>query len=607
MTADPTPAARADAPSVHALFAARAAAAPTAPAVTWRDLTLTYEELDTRANRLAHHLRERGVRPETPVALYVERSLDLVTGLLGILKAGGSYLALDATMPAERQRTVLADAGVTTILTQESLLPLAADGLDVVCLDRDRAEVDRMPATAPAVDVHGDSIAYLAYTSGSTGTPKGVAVPHRAVLRLALDPDLLSVTADDVVLQFASPAFDASTFEIWVPLLCGARLAVYPDSGASLTTLVETVHREGVTVLWLTAGLFHRLTERQIAKLSGVRRLLAGGDVLSAVQVDRVRTLLPDLHVINGYGPTENTTFTACHLVTDPPGAGGVPIGRPVLNTGIRVLDDKLRPVPDGEPGELYATGEGLARGYARRPAATAERFVADLFADRPGARMYRTGDLVRHRPDGTLEYLGRIDQQVKIRGFRVEPAETEAVLIARPGVRDAVVVAQPGPGGDRKLVAFFVPERGARPSTLALRRGLAEILPDYAVPASFVQLDVLPLTANGKVDRAELSDRVSEERPEVSAEFTPPGTALETALATVWADRLGLTEVGVHDDFFELGGYSLVGMQITAEIAAEYGVSITPQRFYENATVAGLARAVEQLLADRRGGEEQS
>ncbi|MFI9617113.1 amino acid adenylation domain-containing protein [Streptomyces sp. NPDC052023] len=606
MTGDPLSAARADASSVHALLATRAAATPTAAAVTWRDLTLTYEELDTQANRLAHHLRARGVRLETPVALYVERSLDLVVGLLGILKAGGSYLALDATMPPERQRAVLADAGVATILTQESLLPVATEGLDVVCLDRDRSEVDRMPGTAPAVDVHGDNIAYLAYTSGSTGTPKGVAVPHRAVLRLALDPDHMSMATDDVVLQFASPAFDASTFEIWVPLLGGARLAVYPDSGVSLTTLVDTVAREGVTVLWLTAGLFHRLTERQIAKLSGLRRLLAGGDVLSAAQVDRVRALLPDLQVVNGYGPTENTTFTACHLVTETAGAVGVPIGRPLLGTGIRILDDKLRPVPDGEPGELYATGEGLARGYARRPAATGERFVADLFADRPGARMYRTGDLVRRLPDGTLEFLGRIDQQVKIRGYRVEPGETEAVLIAQAGVRDAVVVPQPGPDGDRKLVAFYVPERGARPSTLALRRRLAETLPDYAVPASFIQLDVLPLTVNGKVDRAELAERVSEERPEASAEFAPPRTELEEALATVWADRLGLTEVGVHDDFFELGGYSLVGMQITAEVTAAYGVAITPQRFYENATVASLAGVVEELLAEHQGGEEQ-
>nr|QVT76742.1 nonribosomal peptide synthetase [Streptomyces sp.] len=606
MTGDPLSATRADASSVHELLATRAAATPTAAAVTWRDLTLTYEELDTRANRLAHHLRARGVRLETPVGLYVERSLDLVVGLLGILKAGGSYLALDATMPPERQRAVLADACVTTILTQESLLPVAAEGLDVVCPDRDRSEVDRMPGTAPAVDVHGDNIAYLAYTSGSTGTPRGVAVPHRAVLRLALDPGPVSMTAEDVVLQFASPAFDASTFEIWVPLLNGARLAVYPDSGASLATLADTVHREGVTVLWLTAGLFHRLTERQMAKLSGLRRLLAGGDVLSAAQVDRVRALLPDLEVVNGYGPTENTTFTACHLVAEPAGAQRVPIGRPLLGTGIRILDDKLRPVPDGEPGELYVTGEGLARGYARRSAATGERFVADLFADRPGARMYRTGDLVRRLPDGTLDFLGRIDQQVKIRGFRVEPGETEAVLTAQAGVRDAVVVPQPGPGGDRKLVAFYVPERGARPSTLTLRRRLAEALPDYAVPASFVQLDVLPLTANGKVDRAELAERVSEERPEITAGFAPPRTELEEALATVWADRLGLTEVGVHDDFFELGGYSLVGMQIAAEVTAAYEVAITPQRFYENATVAGLARAVEELLADHRGGGEQ-
>nr|WSW43260.1 non-ribosomal peptide synthetase [Streptomyces sp. NBC_01001] len=587
-----------DSLSVHAVFAARAAATPEAPAATWRDQKLTYRELDTRANRLAHYLRERGVRTETPVALSVERSLDLVVGVLGILKAGGSYLALDSTMPLERQRALLDDANASVILTQERLLPSAAEGLDVICLDRDWSEVERQPDGDPGVEVHGDNIAYLAYTSGSTGTPKGVAVPHRAVRRLALDPDYVPVSADDVVLQFASPAFDASTFEIWAPLLNGARLAIYPEAGASLAKLVDTVRTEGVTVLWLTAGLFHRLSERQIEKLTGVRYLLAGGDVVSAAQADRVRQALPGLRIVNGYGPTENTTFTACHLATGPFGAGSVPIGRPIRGTGVRILDAKLRPVPDGESGELYAVGEGLARGYARRPAATGERFVADCFSDLPGARMYRTGDLVRRMPDGELEFLGRADQQVKIRGFRVEPGETEAVLTAQPGVRDAAVVPQTGPAGDRVLVAFFVPERGARVSTLDLRRSLGEVLPEYSVPTSFILLDVLPLTANGKVDRADLAERVSEERPEVNAAFRPATTAVEIALASVWSDLLGISEVGVDDDFFELGGYSLLGMQITAEITAVYKVGVTPRRFYENATIAGLAQAIEDLMA---------
>ena len=444
--------------TVHALFAAQAARTPEAVAVSFEGTRLTYGELDRRANALAHHLRARGVNVGTPVGLCVERSVEMVVGVLGILKAGGAYVPLEPASPPERLAFLLEDTAVPVVLAQPDVLPRLPEvpGMSVVRLDAALAASER--EEAPPCTVAAGEPAYVMFTSGSTGRPKGVCVPHRAVVRLVMETGYARFGADEVFLQLAPLAFDASTFELWGSLLHGARLVVFPPHAPSLEELGGVLRREGVTSLWLTAGLFEQMVAHHPEALNGVRQLLAGGDVLP---VGAVRARLERGGVlVNGYGPTENTTFTCCHVMKTPgdAGPGAVPIGRPIANTRVYVLDARMQPVPAGVPGELYTGGDGLALGYLGRPELTAERFVPDAFSDEPGARLYRTGDRVRWRPDGVLEFLGRLDGQVKLRGFRIEPGEVEAALRQHPSVREAVVVArEDGPGGKR-LVAYVVP-----------------------------------------------------------------------------------------------------------------------------------------------------
>ncbi|MGP3983829.1 amino acid adenylation domain-containing protein [Streptomyces sp. KR80] len=582
--------------SVHEHFERHAALVPEATAVSCGTERISYAELNAQANRLARLLRDRGVGRGDNVGICAERSLEVIVALLAVLKAGGGYVALDPRQPRERHRTLLTDAGITVLLTQERLLG-GLDGLaeETVVLDRlGAAGLDRYSGTDLGLPADPDSPAYVAYTSGSTGSPKGVVVPHRAVLRLVIEPNFLTVGPDDAVLQFAPLAFDASTLEIWAPLLNGGRLVVFPPYEPTLDQLAETVEQEEVTILWLTAGLFHQMVEGPIHRLSGVRQLLAGGDVLSVAHVNKALAALPGSRIVNGYGPTENTTFTCCHVMTEPVESETVPIGVPITGTQVYVLDEELRPVSGGEAGELYAGGEGVALGYLGRPAQTAERFVPDPFGPRPGGRLYRTGDLVRRRPDGTVEFLGRADNQVKIRGFRIEPGEVEAALLARPEIGDAAVVAQQHERSGRRLVAFYVCDQGI--SVPELRRSLGTTLPPYMVPASFVRVTALPLTPNGKVDRTALGRLVTRERPDVGTDYRAPQGEVAEALAAIWGDLMEIDDVGVDDDFFELGGHSLMATRITAEIAALWDVEIRPRDFYENPTVSELAEAVERL-----------
>ena len=583
--------------SIHDLFAEQAARTPDRAALTGPEDVLTYAGLDARANRLARRLVAVGVGSETLVGIALPRSADLVVALLAVLKAGGAYVPLDPDHPPARLAALLGGLGVPVLLGTERWLADLAPGLGARTLSWESerqvfAGGSSEPVKSPA---DGGRLAYVLFTSGSTGTPKAVGVEHRAVVRLVRGADYADLSAGQVFLQLAPAAFDASTLEIWAPLLNGGRLSLAPPGVPSLGELGKTLESQGVTTLWLSAGLFHQVVESCPGILRGVSQLLAGGDVLAPEAVNSVLAHLPGCRLVNGYGPTENTTFTCCHTVDAPiPPGKTVPVGRPVAGTFVRVLDRRLRLVPDGYPGELYTGGDGLARGYLGRPDLTAERFVPDPLAGEAGARLYRTGDRVRRRPDGAIEFLGRFDQQVKIRGFRVEPEEVEAAVARHPGVRAAAVLAREAAPGDRRLVAY-VEMPGPAPLTFReLRAFLTDLLPEAMLPSALVCVPVLPLTANGKVDRRALA-AIEPAAPESAS--GAPRTPAEELLAGIWVDVLGVPQVGVHDDFFDLGGHSLLATRVISRVRAELRVELPLRRLFEAPTVAGLAAAVEEAL----------
>ncbi|HSZ40601.1 MAG TPA: amino acid adenylation domain-containing protein [Trebonia sp.] len=580
------------------LFQAQAARTPDAVAVASEDAELTYAELNSRANRLARLLIERGARPERLVGVLLERSADLVVALLAVLKAGAAYLPVDPAYPAERVAYLLDDARPVCVVTTSALQAggwAPGHEAQVVVLDdpevtadlRARPDTD-VPAAECESSLRPTHPAYAIYTSGSTGRPKGVLVAHESVARLVCRANYIEVGPGDVVGQLASVSFDAATFEIWGALLSGATLAVAPVRLLSVAELKAFVAGHGVTVMWLTAGLFHQVADADVTALRGVRQLLAGGDVLSVRRCRAVLAALPGLRLVNGYGPTENTTFTATHAVrgADLAGSATVPIGRPVSGTRVYVLDAGLRPVPPGTAGELYVAGTGLARGYLHRPALTAERFVANPFGA-AGERIYRTGDLARWTADGALEFLGRDDGQVKIRGFRIELEEVESALASYPQVGQAAVAAVGEPSGDKRLAGYVVPRPGAGDLNIAeLKAWVAGRLPEYMVPASIVALDTLPLTVNGKLDRHALPAL----RLRSAASYRAPATAREEVLCGIFADVLGVPRVGVDDSFFELGGHSLLATRLISRVRTLLNVEVPMRALFEAPTVAGFA-----------------
>jgi amino acid adenylation domain-containing protein len=576
---------------VHELFREQAARHPAAIAALIGDDAVTYGELDTRSNQLAHRLLAMGCGHGV-VGLAVERSLEMLVSVVGILKAGAAYLPIDRSHPREPVARLLSDADACTVVTDETYAASISATLPVLTIDRSWHNIASEPRTPPHVVVRPDDLAYVSFTSGSTGAPKGVAVPHRAIVRLVRGQTFVSLTTDEVVLQFAPLAFDASTFEIWGALLNGARLAFVPPGTPSLAELARFLAGARVTTAWLTAGLFHQMVEREIDALAGLRQLVAGGDVLSIEHVRALQAGAPRLRLVNGYGPTEGTTFACCHVVTaDGSSERSVPIGRPLANTSAYVLDERLEPLPPGVPGELFLGGEGVARGYVGRADLTAERFLPDPFAA-DGTRMYRTGDLARWLDDGTLEFVGRGDRQVKIRGFRVEPAELEETLAAHPNVREAAVVARTDTAGDKRLIAY-VTSTDSNDDGGALKAFLQARLPEYLVPSAVVRLDAMPLTANGKIDRAALPDP-DRDRPDGG--FLPPRTPEETTVARIWSEVLSLPTVGVYEDFFELGGHSLRATQVVARLRDEMGVEVPLRTLFTARTVEGLAAEVDRL-----------
>lgn len=587
--------------TIPQLFEEQVERTPDAIALMYDEEQLSYRELNRRANQLAHYLQARGVGPEVIVGILMERSVEVFVALLGTLKAGGAYLPLDPLSPASRLAFMLSDAEPAVLLTQQSLVGrLPAHVANVFCLDTEWAACANQPATNPNPIGSPDQMAYLMYTSGSTGVPKGVSVRQQGITRLVINSSYADLGETEVLLQYAPLSFDAATFEIWGSLLNGARLAVMKPGTATLKELGTAITRYGVTTMWLTASVFHLMVEEQLEDLQGVRQMLAGGDVLGASDVRRLLERYDANVVINGYGPTESTTFTCCRPVHNSSEvSASIPIGTPIGSTSVYVLDQLMQPVPVGVVGELYVGGEGLARGYWRRSDLTAERFLPDPYCasgDRGSreisGRLYRTGDRVKWLRAGELEFLGRIDQQVKVRGHRIELGEIEAVLGNYEATREAVVIARQNGGAGKRLLAYIVTREGTEPATDELREYVRARLPEYMVPAAFVVLPSLPLTINGKLDRNALPEP-EDARGDIDYEVVAPRTELEEVLAGIWCEILQLREVGVYDNFFDLGGHSLLATQVISRIRQVLSLELPLRAMFESPDIATLSKRV--------------
>jgi amino acid adenylation domain-containing protein len=582
---------------LHGLIAAQAARTPDAVALVFGDESLTYRELDARANRLARHLVRLGAGPEARVGVCLPRGPDMGVALLAVLKAGAAYLPLDPAYPAARLAYMLEDAGAPLLVTESSLRGLLAeDGVRTVLVDGDADAIAAEDDEAPRSSVVPENAAYVIYTSGSTGRPKGVVVTHANAADFFVGMDeVVGGPVPGTWLAVTRIGFDIHVVELLWTLARGFRVVVHPDleqAGAE-GTLADAVRRYGVTHLQCTPSLAAMIVaESGVEALSGLERVFLGGEALPAGLAAQVHAVLRG-GLVNMYGPTETTVWSATHAVRG--GEAVVPIGRPMANTRVYVLDPALRPQPVGVPGELYVAGPGVTRGYLGRPGLTADRFLPDPFGVEPGARLYRTGDRVRWRPDGTLEFLGRLDEQVKVRGFRIEPGEIEARLAEHPAVREAAVLVREDAPGDRRLVAYVVGDAAAGADVL--RAHLSERLPEYMVPSAFMALQALPLTPNGKLDRKALP---APDFGSAQGRYVAPRTPVEEVLAESWAEVLRLERVGVTESFFELGGHSLLATRVVSRVRELFGVELPLRALFESPTVAQLSKAVED--GRRRG-----
>ena len=583
---------------IHEVFETQVQKTPDAVVLVLKDQQLTYRELNNRANQLAHYLRRLGVDADGLVGLCLDRSLDRIVAMLGILKAGGAYVPLDPSYPRDRLAFMIQDTQVSVILTDVHYAgELPPSNARVIRLDQDWKDIGQEVTENPQFPSTPDHLAYVMYTSGSTGRPKGVEVTHRGITRLLFGGAYAQLDADQTILQLAPVTFDASTFEIWGALLHGGKCVLYPERVPSPQDLGEIINQQGVTTLWLTASLFNTVIDEAPQALSEVRQLLIGGESLSVPHVRRGLERLPHTEIVNGYGPTESTTFACCYRIPRrlDENIRSIPIGKPIGNTRLYILDRQMIPVPIGVVGEIYIGGDGLARGYFHRPELTAERFIAHYFDGEPSQRLYRTGDLGRYLPDGNIEYLGRTDNQVKVRGFRIELGEIEAVLAQHPAIQQAMVLAREDTPGDRRLVAYCVATDGSSPSGYDLRSFLQQKLPDYMMPSVFVFLDSLPLTPNGKLDRKALP-APDQSRPELDDAFAAPRTPIEEILANIWAGVLKLDKVGIHDNFFHLGGHSLLGTQVVTRIRDAFKLDLPLRTLFEAPTIHGLAQKLQYL-----------
>ena len=580
---------------IHQLFEAQVERTPHAVAAICEKEYLTYHQLNSKSNQLAHHLQALGVGPDVLVGICLERSLDMLIGLLGILKAGGAYVPLDPTYPTERLAFMLEDAQVPVLVTQRNLLTLLPHhDIAVVCVDADELSLAQQSTMNPFSTVVPDNLAYVIYTSGSTGRPKGVQILHRAIVNFMLsmrrEPGL---TAEDTFLSVTTLSFDIATLELFLPLIVGARTIIAGQNVAmSGTALAETVSRTGTTVMQATPVTWRILLAAGWQGSENLK-ILCGGE---ALPLELARQLLPKVaSLYNMYGPTETTVWSSVHEIKQE--HTSISIGRPIANTQMYLLDKHLQLVPVGVPGELYIGGVGLARGYLNRPELTNDRFIRHPFSTEPDARLYKTGDLARFRSDGTIELIGRNDYQVKIRGFRIEFGEIEAVLRQHPEVREAVVVAREDTVGDKRLIAYVILHQEQSITGSDLQSHVMKHVPGYMVPSSVVLLKAFPLTPNGKVDRRALP---APDYSRSAQDFVAPSTPLQEMVAASWSQALGIEQIGIYDNFIALGGHSLLAMQVIAHLRISLQVELSLRSFFEAPTIAQLAEIIPQLQAQR-------
>lgn len=562
----------------------------------------TYRELNDRANQLAHYLQKQGLNPGEMVGISLDRSVDLIIGIIGIIKAGGVYVPLDSSYPVERIQYMVNETRLNILITQRNLIKnFEQTNVKILILSEETSSIMTESKENPMTHISKENLAYVNFTSGSTGKPKGVMVPHRAVVRLVTEPNYVQLSEEEVLLQLAPISFDAATFEIWGSLLNGAKLVLYPSNSIELEELGDIIQSNQVSTLWLTAGLFHQMVDLRLHDLKGIRQLLAGGDVLSVPHVQKIIQELPGCHMINGYGPTENTTFTCCYSVDK----GGdvdqhVPIGRPINGTNVYVLDRYKQPVPIGVRGELYVSGDGLANGYINNEDLTKEKFITNPFDSNSNTNMYKTGDVVRWLRDGNLEFLGRADNQVKIRGFRIELGEIENALLEHEYVKEVVVLAHESMNKDKKIVAYIVPHNIEINDKRQFNSFLKERLPEYMVPQALMFLTHLPLTANGKVDRKKLPE------PEynVNRDYDKPEKPLEREIAHIWEEILEVKQIGLDDNFFDLGGHSLLVVRMLSTLNNLSTTKLNIRHIFEYPTVRELSDYIFKLNDTRKSEE---
>ncbi len=591
---------------IHQLFEAQVERTPEAAAIAFQDQKLTYRDLDIRSNKLAGYLRHYGIGPDVLVGICVDRSLEMLVGLLGILKAGGAYVPLDCNYPKERLKFMLDDCRSPILITVSTLLPSLPDNRPpTVCLDTDWPGIDRLANTKPSAAVTAENLAYVNYTSGSTGLPKGVLITHRSVARLLFGVEYVRMASSQKFLQLSTLSFDASTFEIWGALLHGATCVLFPGRLPDVEELEQVIREQGIDTLWLTASLFNAVIDMKPEALRPIKQLLVGGEALSPDHVRRALQLLPDTKITNGYGPTEGTTFTCCYPIPKQfdTNRASIPIGRPIANTTVYVVDANMQPAPVGVPGELYIGGDGLARSYLNRADLTARSFIPNPFSSDPEERLYKSGDRVKWLPDGNLLFLGRTDNQVKLRGYRIELGEIERALDEHPQVQKAIVTVQESSPGNKRLVAYVVPSSNNVPPMNSIKAFLREKLPEYMIPSLFIPLKDFPLTPSGKIDHIALSspgDRPPEFEPE---SYIAPRDILERTITAIMEQLLEYHPIGIRDNFFDLGGHSLLAVKFIRKIEETLGQKLPLASLFQKGTAEHLAALLKTESLLLQGG----